>query len=157
MIGVLFVRGLFVCRWGSAAGDISRRFLPPGSSGLLLSSAWKVTFRAAWGGVRLWCWAPADLLAPRGGCGVREEAGRGWTNSQSGLRAGSHRGATPGGRLRGLCEWLVRATCLGESWAVRDSWRWCPVAMLDCRDVLSDQGLSDAEGRSAVRPPMQSV
>ena len=69
-IGVQSVRGLFVRRRGSAAGDICRRCLPPGSSGLLSSSAWNVTRRAAEGGVRLWCRALVHLLDLCGGCGV---------------------------------------------------------------------------------------
>ena len=72
-IGVRSVRGLFVRRWGSPVGDICRRCCPLGSVGLLSSPAWKVNRRAAEGGVRLWCWAFADLLVPRGGCGVRGE------------------------------------------------------------------------------------
>ena len=62
-IGGLSVRGLFVCRWGLAAADICRQCLPPGSFGLLFSSAWKVNRGAARGGVWHWCRAPAQLLA----------------------------------------------------------------------------------------------
>ena len=69
-IGLRSVRGLLVHHWGSAAADIFRRCLSPGSFGLLLSSAWSVNRRAAEGGVRLWCRAPAELLAPCGGGGV---------------------------------------------------------------------------------------
>ena len=54
VIGVPSVRGLFVRRWGAAVGDICRRCRPLGSVGLLSSLAWKVTHRAAEGGVRLW-------------------------------------------------------------------------------------------------------
>ena len=73
-IGVRSVRGLFLRRSGLAASDICRWCLRAGSSGLFSSSAWKVTRFAAEAGLWLWCRAPADLLAPRGGCGVREES-----------------------------------------------------------------------------------
>ena len=66
-IGVWSVRGLCVLCLGLAAGDICLRCLPSGSFGLLLSSAWKVNRSAAEGGVRLWCRAPAESLAPCGG------------------------------------------------------------------------------------------
>ena len=142
-IGVRFVRGLFVRRWGSAVGDICRWCCQLGLVGLLSSPAWMVTCCAAEGGPRLWCWAVADLLVPRCGCIVRGECclvapsgarwsswfGRGWTNGQSGLCCGSHGGAILVGRLCGLCEWPVRTTCVGGPWAVGDRWGWWPVAL----------------------------
>ena len=134
MVGICVqsVRGLFVRCWGSPLGDICRRCLPLGSVGLLSSRAWKVTRCAAVRVVRLLCWVLADLLVPRGGCGVRGECcpaaasgacwssrpGRGWANCRSGLCCRSHGGATPVGPPCGLCEWPVRATCLRGPWAV---------------------------------------
>ena len=131
-ICVRSVRGLFVRSWGTALGNICRRCLPPASSGLLSSSARRVTRRAAEGGLRLWCLLPADLLDPNGGLGVRGEccpvalsgarsspwSGPGWVNGRSGLHCGSHGGATWEGRLCWLCNWLVRATCLAGRWVV---------------------------------------
>ena len=108
-IGVWSVPGLFFRPLGSAVADICRQCLPLGLVGLLLSPAWKVTRRAAEGGVRLLSWALADLLVPRDVCGVRGECcpvapsgahwpswpGRGLANGRAGLRCGSHGGATP--------------------------------------------------------------
>ena len=142
-IAVRSIQGLIVRRWRSAVGDICRRCLRPGSVGLLSSQAWKVSRHAAQGGVQLWCWALADLLVPRGACGVRgvccpvaptglrwsSLSDQGWANERSGLLCKSHRAAIPVGRLCGLCEWLVGVTSLGGTWAVGDRWRWCPVAL----------------------------
>ena len=125
--GLRSVRGVFTRRWGSGVGDIFQRCRPRGSVGWLSSLAWKVTRPAAEGGVRPWCWVFADLLVPRGGCGVRGEwcpavppgacwslcLRRGRANGRSQLRCGSYGGAIPVGRLCGLCKWPVRATCLG--------------------------------------------
>ena len=66
MVGicVLSVRSLLGCSWGSAVGNICRRCLLPGLSWLLSVSSWKLTRRAAEGGVQLWYRAPAGPLDP---------------------------------------------------------------------------------------------
>ena len=130
-IGVRSVPGH---RLGSALGDICWWYCLLGSVVLLSSPAWKVTRRAVQGGVRLCCWAPADLLVPRGGCCVRGEccpaapswgrwsswSSRQWTNGRIWLRCGSHGAAIPMGRLCELYKWPVHATCFGGPWAVGD-------------------------------------
>ena len=63
----------WVVRWGSAVGDICRCCLTPDPSWLLSVSSWKVTRRAAEGGVRRRFQAPTDPLDPRRGFGVRGE------------------------------------------------------------------------------------
>ena len=51
-------------------------------------------------------------------------------NGRSGLHCGLHGGATSGGCLCGLCEWLVRPICPWGPWVVGNRQCWCPVALL---------------------------
>ena len=99
--------------------DICRRCLLPGSFGLLSLSAWKVTRRAAEGGVRLWCRAPADLLDPRGSWGVRGEC---CPVAPSGARClpGAGRTAGVGSVLERMGAPLGGVICVGSAsgWCV---------------------------------------
>ena len=181
-IGMPSVRGLFVRRWGSAVGDICRCCRPLGSIGLLLSLEWKATRHAAKGGMRLWCWAFADLLVPCSDCGVRGECcpvaeirgvsvvvvrpGVGERPEWGQLRIawGCRSGGLSVRALRVAGAYQLPRGPLGRRrplamvarssvWCGRASEKWT----LDCPDVMPSQGLSDAKGRSVVPPPMQLV
>ena len=168
MVGICVrsVLGLLVCRWDSSAGDICRRCLPAGSSGLLSVSARKVTRSAAEGSVRLWCRVPTDFLDPRGRCGVRGQCcqaalsrgalialvGPGFGERSEWALLEIARGHLDGGssvwalRVAGVC-YLPRGPLgrrgplalvpRGPVWAGFPPGKWVP----DRPDVMSDQSL----------------
>ena len=136
------VRGVLGRRWGLAVGYVCPRFLPLGPTWSLSVSSRKVTRRAAEGAVRFWLWAPADPLGPRCGFSVRHVGG----SSVRALRVAGARHLSPGslGRRR------LALVSPGPVWG-----EWPPgTGGLDRQDAVSEQGLSDAEGRPVVPPPM---